>query len=224
MAAGKTASTKKPKAEKPSVDSISVERNLTLEVVRVTEAGAIAAAKLAGLGDEMAADQAAVDAMRTPISSVDTNLELVGYQGAQLLGDLMAGKRPAKEPQRIPPAGLIARRSSDLLAISHTGVARALRYLAEHFHEPIGVDDLVRVAAMSRRGLHQAFMTQLGRPPGSELQRIRIERAKTLLTSTTEKLEVVASQCGYQSANSFWFAFKQATEFSPKAYREKFSR
>jgi LacI family transcriptional regulator len=166
----------------------------------------------------------AVDAMRTPVSSVDTNLELVGYLGAQLLGELMAGKRVAKEPQRIPPAGLIARHSSDLLAISHPGVARALRHLADHFHEPIGVDDLVRVAAMSRRGLHQAFMTQIGRPPGSELQRIRIERAKTLLASTREKLEVIASQCGYQSANSFWFAFKQATQFSPKAYREKFSR
>ncbi len=166
----------------------------------------------------------AVDAMRTPISSVDTNLELIGYRGAQLLGDLMAGKRAPKEPQRVPPAGLIARRSSDLLAINHPGVARALRYMAEHFHEPIGVDDLVRVAAMSRRGLHQAFMTQLGRPPGGELQRVRIEHAKTLLTNGTDKLETIAAQCGYQSANSFWFAFKQATGFSPKSSREKFSR
>jgi LacI family transcriptional regulator len=166
----------------------------------------------------------AVDAMRTPISSVDTNLEAVGYQGARLLGELMAGKRPPKEPHRVPPAGLIARRSSDLLAINHPGVARALRYMAEHFHESIGVDDLARVAAMSRRGLHQAFMTQLSRPPGGELQRVRIEHAKTLLTNGTEKLETIAAQCGYQSANSFWFAFKQATQFSPKAYREKFSR
>lgn len=166
----------------------------------------------------------AVDAMRTPISSVDTNLEVVGYRGAQLLGELMAGKRPPKEPQRIPPAGLIARHSSDLLAINHPGVARALRHLAEHFHEPIGVEDLVRVAAMSRRGLHQAFMTQLGRPPGGELQRVRIEHAKTLLTRGTEKLETIAAQSGYQSANSFWFAFKQATGISPKAYRDKFSR
>ena len=41
-----------------------LERNLALEAVRVTEAAAIAASKLMGRGDEKAADQAAVDAMR----------------------------------------------------------------------------------------------------------------------------------------------------------------
>ena len=166
----------------------------------------------------------AVEAMHTPISSVDTNLELVGYRGAAVLGDLMDGVRVSKEPLRIAPAELIARKSSDLLAIAHPGLARSLKFITEHCHEPIGVDDLVKVAAMSRRGLHQAFMTQLGRPPGHELQRVRIERAKHLLTVSKEKMEVVAAQCGYQSANSFWFAFRRATKLSPKEYRDKFSR
>jgi LacI family transcriptional regulator len=163
----------------------------------------------------------AVDAMRTPISSVDTNLQLLGYRGAALLDDLMAGKPAPKNPVRIPPAGLITRKSSDLVAISHKGVASSLRFLSEHCHEAIGVDDLARAAAMSRRGLHQAFLEYVGRPPGHELQRVRIERAKKLLIESDEKLEVVAERCGYQSANSFWFAFKQATKLSPKAYREQ---
>jgi len=41
-----------------------VDRNLALEVVRVTEAAALSCARLMGRGDEKAADQAAVDAMR----------------------------------------------------------------------------------------------------------------------------------------------------------------
>jgi len=41
-----------------------VDRNLALEAVRVTEAAALASARLTGRGDEKAADQAAVDAMR----------------------------------------------------------------------------------------------------------------------------------------------------------------
>ena len=45
-------------------------RNLTLEAVRVTEAAAIAASRLMGRGDERAADQAAVDAMRTAFDSL----------------------------------------------------------------------------------------------------------------------------------------------------------
>jgi fructose-1,6-bisphosphatase II / sedoheptulose-1,7-bisphosphatase len=47
-----------------------MDRNLALEAVRVTEAAALAAARLMGRGDEQAADQAAVDAMRTALNSL----------------------------------------------------------------------------------------------------------------------------------------------------------
>src|SRR4051794_39135051 len=46
------------------------DRNIALELVRVTEAAALAAARLAGAGDKEAADQAAVDAMRHVLDSV----------------------------------------------------------------------------------------------------------------------------------------------------------
>ncbi len=47
-----------------------MDREFTLEIVRVTEFAAIAAAKLRGKGDEKLADQAAVDAMRTQLNSI----------------------------------------------------------------------------------------------------------------------------------------------------------
>jgi fructose-1,6-bisphosphatase II len=46
------------------------DRNLALELVRVTEAAALAAAPLVGMGDKLAADQAAVDGMRYALRSV----------------------------------------------------------------------------------------------------------------------------------------------------------
>lgn len=51
-------------------DSQTMERNLALEVVRVTEAAALAASKLMGRGDEKAADQAAVNAMRESLGGL----------------------------------------------------------------------------------------------------------------------------------------------------------
>jgi LacI family transcriptional regulator len=163
----------------------------------------------------------APDAMSTPISSVDTNLETLGYRGAALLDDLMNDKKVPAEPIRVPALGVIVRKSSDLLAVNHKGVANSLRFIWEHCHEMIGVEDLVGVAAMSRRGLHKAFMEHLGRTPGQELQRVRIERAKRLLRESGYKLEVLSNMCGYQSANSFCIAFKQATGMSPKQYRDQ---
>ena len=166
----------------------------------------------------------AAEAMRTPITSVDTNLEALGYRGAALLDELMHGAAPPAEPIRVPPNGLVTRKSSDLLAIGHKGVANSLRYIWGHAHQPISVKDLVEVAAMSRRGLHKAFLENVGRTPGQELQRVRIEHAKRLLADSNHKMEVLASMCGYQSANSFCVAFKQATGLSPNQFRNSATR
>lgn len=163
----------------------------------------------------------AVDAMRTPISSVNPNLELVGYRGAEILDQMMRGKKVTAEPVRIPPLGLITRKSSDLVAINHPGVARSLRFMWQHCHEPIGVDALAREASMSVRSFHQAFAAHVGRPPGQELHRIRIERAKKLLLDSNGKMEEIARLCGYQCGNSFWVAFRQATGISPKKYQKQ---
>jgi fructose-1,6-bisphosphatase II len=57
-----------------------VERNLALEVVRVTEAAALAAARLMGRGDNMAADQAAVTAMRKALNYVQ-------FKGRVVIGE-----------------------------------------------------------------------------------------------------------------------------------------
>jgi len=162
-----------------------------------------------------------VDGMRTPISSIDTNLELVGYRGAATLDALMAGKATPNEVVRVPPLGLITRKSSDLIAIGHEGVAKSLRFLLEHSFEAIGVDDLARAAGMSRRALHQAFIEHLGRPPGAELHRIRIELAKKLVADPGQRLDGIAGRCGYQSENGFWVSFKQATGVSPRQYRDR---
>lgn len=59
----------------------SLERTLTLELARVTEAAAIAAARLVGRGDEKAADQAAVDAMRKALNTMDIDGTVVIGEG-----------------------------------------------------------------------------------------------------------------------------------------------
>lgn len=58
-----------------------LDRNLALELVRVTEAAALAASRLMGRGDEKAADQAAVDAMRRAFDSVSITGTVVIGEG-----------------------------------------------------------------------------------------------------------------------------------------------
>jgi fructose-1,6-bisphosphatase class II len=58
-----------------------MNRNLALEFVRVTEMAAIASARLMGRGDEKAADQAAVDAMRSMLDTIDCQATVVIGEG-----------------------------------------------------------------------------------------------------------------------------------------------
>lgn len=57
------------------------ERNLALEAARVTEAAALAASRWMGRGDEKAADQAAVDGMRTALNALDISGTVVIGEG-----------------------------------------------------------------------------------------------------------------------------------------------
>ena len=67
-------------ASKPGGES-SLDRILTLEIVRVTERAAVAAARLRGRGDEKEADQVAVDAMRQELNRLPINGRVVIGEG-----------------------------------------------------------------------------------------------------------------------------------------------
>ena len=81
-----------------------MERNLALEAVRVTEAAAIAASRWMGRGDEKAADQAAVDAMRQALNGLEIDGTVVIGEGERdeapmlYIGERVGGA-PGKGPK-----------------------------------------------------------------------------------------------------------------------------
>jgi fructose-1,6-bisphosphatase II / sedoheptulose-1,7-bisphosphatase len=62
-------------------ESYTMDRNFALEAVRITEAAALAASRWTGLGDEKAADQAAVNAMRQVLNTLDITGTVVIGEG-----------------------------------------------------------------------------------------------------------------------------------------------
>ena len=195
--------------------------NHALEAVEVCEAAGLSVPEdisVVGMDNSLMA----VDAMATPISSVDQNFTTLGYRGAELLGQLMRGKAPPPAPILIPPSGLIARKSSELLAVNHPGLAKCLKYIGENYRKPLSMEDLAKVAGLSRAGLFKAFNQKLGRTPGDELLRVRMDNAKRLLLQSKKKMDEIAELAGYQNPNSFWVAFKQSMGMSPRRFRKQF--
>ena len=71
------------------------DRNLALELVRVTEAAALAAARMVGRGDKEGADQAAVDAMRYVLDSVSMDgMVVIGHSAGAWGALALAGEDP----------------------------------------------------------------------------------------------------------------------------------
>ena len=104
----------------------SLDRNLVLDAARVTEAAAIAAERLAGCGDEKAADQVAVDAMRTALNQLDISGIIVIGEGERdeapmlYIGEKVGtGKGPAVDIALDPLEGttLTAKAMANALAV-----------------------------------------------------------------------------------------------------------
>ncbi len=103
----------------------TLDRALVLEAARVTEAAAIAAWKLAGGGDEKAADQVAVDAMRTALNSVAIDGVIVIGEGERdeapmlYIGEKVGSGGPAVDIALDPLEGttLTAKAMANALAV-----------------------------------------------------------------------------------------------------------
>jgi LacI family transcriptional regulator len=158
-----------------------------------------------------------------PLSSIRTRLQEVGYRAAKQLDRLMSGEVTNDEPpELVSPHSVVVRRSTDVLAVSHTGVVSAIRFIRENYGNPITIEDIGEYAGLSKRGLEKAFLKHLKRSPAAELRRLRISNAQRMLTETNEKIDYIAMTCGYSNSSNLSCAFKKDTGLSPRAYRMKY--
>jgi LacI family transcriptional regulator len=155
-----------------------------------------------------------------PLSSVDTNVARIGYEAGALLERMMRGEKPPAEPVLINPLGVVARQSTDVLAVDDPELASALRYIRERACEGIDVHDVLNVVAMSRRVLERRFQASLGRTPKDEIRRVRMNRARELLSQTDLPIARIARQTGFSSPAYLANVFTRQFDISPSAYRQ----
>ncbi len=171
---------------------------------------------LVGAGNERAyCEQAAV-----PLTSIDTNFSMIGYQAAKLLDDLINGVPLPTEPIFVEPAGLIARQSTDVTAVDDVTVATALRFIASHCNESIQVRDVAKAASCSVRTLQRRFNTKLGRSIVDQIEYLRLERFKRLLLQSDLPVNILAVDCGFSNYKHLYSAFLRAEGVPPAKYRK----
>ncbi len=81
---------------------------------------------------------------------------------------------------------------------------------------------LAAAAAMSVRHFTRVFTDEVGETPGRFVERVRLEAARRALETTTDTLEVVASGCGFGSAETMRRTFQRRLNVAPDTYRRRF--
>jgi LacI family transcriptional regulator len=157
-----------------------------------------------------------------PLSSVALNPRRAGWEAAALLARMIAGESVGPAEHFIAPLGVVTRQSTDVLAVDDPELVEALRYIREHACTGIGVEDVLRHCAMSRRSLEMRLRALLGRTPREEIVRVKIGRAKELLAGTKLPVADVATRVGFEAAY-FSMVFKHQTGLSPREYRRTHS-
>lgn len=157
-----------------------------------------------------------------PLSCVDHSPQHIGKEAAALLNRLIQGDAAPSQPVLIPPVRVIARRSTDALVIEDRLVAQALRFIRQHAHESISVDDVLKVVPCSRRTLEQRFASVLGRSPAAEIRRIHIEHAMELLAKTDLSISRVAAASGFNYTEVMGRIFRETVGVTPARYRREF--
>jgi LacI family transcriptional regulator len=156
-----------------------------------------------------------------PLSSVAPDTHQTGYVAAQLLDSMMNGTAVPPAPHLVRPIGVVARRSTDALAIEDADLSAAVRFIREHACEGIGIDQVLKTVPLSRRALETRFSKQLGRTPHDEIVRIQVERAKELLVQTELPLKAISARVGILHSEYFSVVFKRVTGHPPGGYRRQ---
>lgn len=155
-----------------------------------------------------------------PLSSILQGTEQIGFEAAKLLDQMMRRRRRPTHIM-IPPACLVARQSTDLVAIDDAVVSEALRYIREHATERIGVLDIVRCLDVSRSTLETRFRRHLGRTVHDEIQRMRLDAAQRLLAISNLPLHAVAERAGYSSLPYMCAVFRRELGHPPGYFRRQ---
>jgi len=97
----------------------------------------------------------------------------------------------------------------------------ASRYLKEHCHEVINLDQLARQYNLSKYHFSRLFRQYTGHSPYAWLISQRVDLAKNLLRTSRLSLPEIAGRCGFNDFNHFIRTFRQATGITPRRYRQE---
>jgi LacI family transcriptional regulator len=155
-----------------------------------------------------------------PLTSIEPNTDLLGYEAAAVLVRAMAGKKVSAQLTQIPPLRLLERASTDVIAMDDLVMIQAVRFIRHEVGRGIAVKDVLAHVSRSRTDLEQRFRRWLGTGIHAHIEYRRLERVCQLLQETEYNLDEVARRAGYTTAAHLCRLFKKNFHQTPTQFRK----
>jgi AraC-like DNA-binding protein len=105
------------------------------------------------------------------------------------------------------------------VSVSDDGVDQALRFIRNHSHRPLTVQQVAAAAGMTRRTLERRFAQAVGHTPRQELEWLRVQRARKLLMETRRPIKEIAFLCGFREQRGLIRACRRWLGMAPGKLR-----
>lgn len=162
--------------------------------------------------------------------SFQVDAPALGTMGLLLLEELKQGVRPgqsllvdslanAMAVRLLRDHGVFPAREETAKALDQARLRRVVAYIQAHLAEPLDLESLARVAAVSRFRFSRMFKLAVGESPHRHVVALRLERAARLLSSTPLRLADVAAACGFADQAHMTRLFRARYGATPGAYR-----
>ncbi|PYI50284.1 AraC family transcriptional regulator [Paenibacillus flagellatus] len=101
-----------------------------------------------------------------------------------------------------------------------TAFSGAVRFMKEHYHRPITLQDIADAERLSKYHFCKQFHREVGMTPIAYLNKVRMEEAVSLLSTTSLPIADIARMTGFETPGYFAKVFKRLVGGTPTEYRE----
>jgi AraC family transcriptional regulator len=100
-------------------------------------------------------------------------------------------------------------------------IRRAIEYINQNLERDLPLEEIAKVANMSKYHFAKSFRQVVGMPPHQYLVRMRVEKARKLLVESEMSVTEVANLVGYEDTGQFSGQFLKIVGTTPRRYRMK---
>lgn len=104
-------------------------------------------------------------------------------------------------------------------ASTPTSIDRAMKYIEQHYIEPISIADIATAAGVSSSHLHMQFREYMQNSPLQYVLKKRLAYAQELLSSSSLSIKEICHAVGFSDIKNFCSYFKRNCQMTPGQYR-----